>query len=287
MIKVIEDENLLWELRSSYFYDEKQGKPAAWLNQHVGKGSVGKDKVARFDDGFVLAGAHDEGGSLLISYRVGKVRSDDELSRLLGLLSIDEDPYGGHREPLPIISLLRSAGFRKLREAVLAESLEPGCWPQNPLHSAPEVVSAMQKKLKLSEDATVLYLQTLALPDPTTANIRKWNDWTAARYKKAAAELTAEGRFLEAKRARAGRSHFLPGEWLELKAPWLPIESWKLPLLVDLELEAGTLTPLGGPLVLRPFEDLFEDAWERVRKGDEPRYEEVGKKVKKPASRKK
>ena len=29
---------------------------------------------------------------------------------------------------------------------------------------------------------------------------------------------------LQATRARAGRSIFLPGEWADLKAPWLPIE---------------------------------------------------------------
>lgn len=286
MAKVIEDDNLLWELRQSYFYDDKL-KPVAWLNQHVGKATVGKDKVARFDDGLILAGAHDEGRSLLISYRVGKVQSMDEVGRLVAVLNIEEDPYGNQSEPLKIIALLRSSGFRKLSEAIAGKSLDPGCWSQNALHSAPDVVAAVAKKMKLSEDAALLYLQTLALPDPTTANIRKWNDWTAARYKKAAAEVTQQGLFLEAKRARAGRSHFLPGEWQELKAPWLPVEAWKLPLLVEMEMDCGTKLPLGGPLVLRPFEDLFKAAWKRVCDGDAPRYEEVGKKVKKPASRKK
>jgi hypothetical protein len=81
-------------------------------------------------------------------------------------------------------------------------------------------------------------------------------------------------------RARAGRSVFLPGEWAELKAPWLPIESWKLAHLAELDLNPHELCPAGGPMVLRPFEDLFAAAWQRVLDGDEPRYEEVKRKKK-------
>ncbi|RCS54072.1 hypothetical protein DTL42_02670 [Bremerella cremea] len=288
LIKVIKDENLLWELCSKYFYSkDKKELSVAWINQHLGKSNIGKDKIARFDDGLLVAAAHQDSPALLIGYRVGKVRSADEVKRLQWLVSLDEDPFGGQRNHLPLIALLQGSGFCKLRDAILGNGLHPGAWPQNPLHLAPEIVPAIAKKWKLSEDGAVLYLQTLALPDPTTANVRKWNDWTAARYKKAATELTAQGLLLEAKRARAGRSHFLPGEWKELKAPWLSLETWKLPLLVEVELDGGSSTPLGGPLVLRPFEELFAAAWQRVCQGDEPRYEEVGKKVKTKASRRK
>ena len=95
------------------------------------------------------------------------------------------------------------------------------------------------------------------------------------------------GRYLpeyRASRARAGRSHFLPGEWVELNAPWLPIERWKLAHLVELDVDLPEPCPAGGPLVLRPFEDLFAAAWQRVVAGDEPRYEEV--KVKRKAKSK-
>ena len=33
-------------------------------------------------------------------------------------------------------------------------------------------------------------------------------------------------------------------------------------------------------MVLRPFEDLFAAAWQRVLDGDEPRYEEAKRKKK-------
>jgi hypothetical protein len=126
----------------------------------------------------------------------------------------------------------------------------------------------------------VLYAQLLAVPDPTTVNVCAWNGWAAAQLKKASAELASRKLVLEAVRARAGRSIFLPGEWVELKAPWLPIESWKLAHLVELDLNPRELCPAGGPMVLRPFEDLFAAAWQRVLNGDEPRYEEVKRKKK-------
>jgi hypothetical protein len=120
----------------------------------------------------------------------------------------------------------------------------------------------------------------LALPDPTSANVCKWNEWPAAQYKAAAGELTKRKYVLEATRARSGRSIFLPGEWSDLKAPWLPIETWKLAHLVDYDVEFSEPCPLGGPLVLRPFDELFAAAWKRVVDGDPPRYEEVKRKKK-------
>jgi hypothetical protein len=141
-------------------------------------------------------------------------------------------------------------------------------------------VKGIRKKLKLGEDAAVLYAQLLALPDPTAANVCAWNGWPAAQLKKASAELVGRKLVLEATRARAGRSIFLPGEWVELKAPWLPVEAWKLTHLVELDLNPREPCPAGGPLVLRPFEDLFAAAWQRVLDGDEPVYEEVKRKKK-------
>ena len=52
------------------------------------------------------------------------------------------------------------------------------------------------------------------------------------RIKQARQELRdAGGLVVEAKRPRAGRSLFLPCGWLALKAPHLPVETWKAPLL--------------------------------------------------------
>ena len=211
------------------------------------------------------------------------MKDQSDVTRLRGILGIDigVDYGGGQSGLLPLVAVIRSPGFQKLAKAILAKDL-PACqWPQNPSHTAPSVVAGIQKKCKLAEDAAVLYAQLLALPDPTTANVRLWNGWNAAQLKKASAELVKRGLVLEAKRARAGREIFLPGEWAELKAPWLPIESWKLAHLAELDWDVGEPSPAGGPMVLRPFEDLFAAAWQRIQDGDVPRYEEVKRKSKK------
>ena len=58
--------------------------------------------------------------------------------------------------------------LQKLAKAILAKEVAEENWPQNPLHTAPAVVKAIQKKHKLGEDGAVLYAQLLALPEPTT-----------------------------------------------------------------------------------------------------------------------
>ena len=140
---------------------------------------------------------------------------------------------------------------------------------------APELVAEVSRVLGVSEDGAVLYLQTLALAEPTAKNVQLWNGWTPARYKKAAAELAAAGLVLEAKRERAGRAHFLPGGWVSFKAPDLPMEVWKLPLYGIGDKKGGYARPLHRILPLRPLHELFAEAWARVARGERPEYEEV------------
>ncbi len=157
-----------------------------------------------------------------------------------------------------------------------ATPLAAGAWEANPRSSAPELVDEVRKARALGEDAAVLYLQTLALPDPTTANLRAWNGWTPARLKNAVVELAAAELVIEAKRPRAGRRHFLPGGWEALKSPHLPLESWKLPLYGLTRDSKGKIeAPLGLILPLEPVHQVFAAAWDRVEAGDVPRYEEV------------
>jgi hypothetical protein len=68
---------------------------------------------------------------------------------------------------------------------------------------------------------------------------------------------------------------FLPGGWEALKTPNLPLESWKLPLY---GLRAGNLESVRHRLivVVQPIGDLFAAAWQRVKSGDAPSYEEAG-----------
>jgi hypothetical protein len=146
----------------------------------------------------------------------------------------------------------------------------------NPLLSAPQTVAAVAAATGLSEDGAVYYLQLLALAWPKDASVRKWNGWSPKRFKAARAEVAATEHVVEAKRARAGRSLFLPGGWEALKSPRPPIETWKLPLY-DLTLRDGDVRgPLDHVYASAPLHTRFEAAWARIQAGDVPRFEEPG-----------
>ncbi|WP_046585079.1 hypothetical protein [Streptomyces mangrovisoli] len=169
----------------------------------------------------------------------------------------------------------RSAALRALR-TVLADDLmqaltagaegDPG-HAQDPARSVPSLVAEVARAHGLGEDAAALYLQLLALPDPTDRNCVRWTGWKPARMKKARAELAATGLVVEAKRARAGRTLFLPCGWYDLKAPALPLEIWKDGLY--------PIPPRGRVVPLLPVADLFARAWTRASTGDAPAYEEL------------
>ncbi|AIR96242.1 hypothetical protein [Streptomyces glaucescens] len=186
-----------------------------------------------------------------------------------------DDPVFGLVEGL--VGPARGHGMRALR-TILGEDLAravaagtdpegPTGYAQDPSLSAPGLVAEVAQAHGLGADAAVLYLQLLALPDPTDRNCARWTGWKPARTKKARAELAATGLVVEARRARAGRTLFLPCGWLDLKAPALPVEVWK-----------QGLYPVGTharavPSV--PVPELFGRAWDRVRAGDAPAYEEL------------
>ncbi|WP_338694544.1 hypothetical protein V2W30_07095 [Streptomyces sp. Q6] len=138
---------------------------------------------------------------------------------------------------------------------------------QDPTRSVPALVTEVAADRGIGADAAALYLQLLALPDPTDRSTARWTGWKPARLKKARAELAATDLVVEAKRARAGRGLFLPGPWLALKAPALPLEGWKSGFY---DVTGHTRT-----VPLLPVPELFARAWERVRSGDVPAYEEL------------
>ncbi|GGW98783.1 hypothetical protein GCM10010297_20780 [Streptomyces malachitofuscus] len=192
-----------------------------------------------------------------------------------GALTGPDDPVFGLVEGL--VGPGRGQGMRALRtilEDDLARALVAGTDPegptgyaQDPAVGAPELVAEVAGTHGLGADAAALYLQLLALPDPTDRNCARWTGWKPARMKKARAELAATGLVVEAKRARAGRTLFLPCGWLDLKSPALPLEIWK-----------QGLYPVPGhtrAVPLMPVPELFRRAWDRVRSGDAPAYEEL------------
>ena len=118
----------------------------------------------------------------------------------------------------------------------------------------------------------------LALLWPTPKHVQTWNEWTAATYKQAAAELAGEELILEAKRERAQRAHFLPGGWEALKAPHPPLETWKVPFYASERADNGDPKPRFERFIaLDAPHAMFEAAWARIEAGDPPRYEEVKK----------
>ncbi|MEU3255699.1 hypothetical protein [Streptomyces sp. NPDC006997] len=192
-----------------------------------------------------------------------------------GSLRGADDPVFGMVEGL--IGMGRGHDLRALRTILdddLARAVAAGTAPdgltgyaQDPTRSAPDLVAEVAETHGLGEDAATLYLQLLALPDPTDRNCVRWTGWKPARMRKARAELAATSLVVEAKRSRAGRTLFLPCGWLELAAPARPVEVWKRGLFPESDhVRAAPLTPVP---------ELFTRAWERVRAGDAPAYEEL------------
>ncbi len=184
---------------------------------------------------------------------------------------------GDDGEVLRALAFLRSAELDALVARVVDTPVSAGAFEADPKSSAPALVAEVAAAHGLSEDAAALYLQTLALPNPTKAAVQAWNAWPPARYAKAAAALVAARLLVRAKRPRAGREHFLPCGWEALKAPHPPMESWKLPLFGIVRDGGALRMPFDRVAPLKPLHALFAEAWARVGAGDAPRYQKVGK----------
>jgi hypothetical protein len=183
------------------------------------------------------------------------------------LRSLDEAANGGdpHRKTLAAAVLfLVSPGTEARLAELAARRKDTGSWLADPRITAAASVAELVERHALSNEAATLYLQTLALAQPTQKLVLAWNGWTKPVYETAAAELVARGLVVEGKRERAGRTIFLPGGWEKLGDAF--VESWKKPAL---ELLAGTAFLPGA------FGDGFEQAVARLRRGDAPRFEET------------
>ncbi|GAA3943777.1 DNA-binding protein [Actinomadura viridis] len=146
-------------------------------------------------------------------------------------------------------------------------------WPQDPQRSVPDLVAKVAADHGLGADAAALYLVLLAMPDPTDRNVARWTGWKPARLKTARAALAATGLVVEGRRPRAGRTLFLPGGWEALKAPHLPLETWKAALFEVVASPAwgsGKSTALGVIVPAEPVAGLYRRVWDRVQRGDAP-----------------
>ncbi len=168
----------------------------------------------------------------------------------------------------------RSLNFiRGLMESVVVE----GDYEHNPSASLPDLVSTVAVELDVSVEAAAFYLQVLTLSEPTTANVRKWNGWTAKQVTVVGSVLVEKGLLVSAKRAGSGRDLFLPGAWVEMRSPAIGIEDWKTPMYALAPQEGAKRTSyLGRVLPLDPIPALFTQAWERWMSGDRPGFVAAG-----------
>ena len=103
--------------------------------------------------------------------------------------------------------------------------------------------------------AAALYLQMLALAEPTQKNVTAWNGWTTKQYAAASAELVKKKLVVEGKRERAGRTVFIKGGYTKGDRENLPTEEWKLPFYAGLERNVPH----------EPTHALFERAYKRAQ----------------------
>jgi len=240
---------------------------------HATADSIGDESA---DDGLTVAVVR-RNGSVSLFFRPALLSEQDARSRRLHHW-LELGAFDDACTLVRAIDLLRGQGYTAMAAQVGSTPVPPGAYEANPASSTPRTVRAVQQALGLGADAATLYLQLLTLLEPTDRNVQRWNGWTAARRRRAGAELTGAGLVLEATRPRAGRHLFLPGEWVPAAAPDLPLEAWKLPLYRIERERAGTAPrgPLPRFLPLEPLHELFAAAWRRIEAGDRPDHHSKG-----------
>lgn len=266
MRALLGDERMIWPFGCTYGdADDKKKKYAEAL------AVVGGDKASfpndddevcedGRDDGVFLVAIYD--AKLMAGFRPARVKKWDDKKALALQKVIDDESDDGFGAARMLLSPELAALAARVRETPLKE----GEFEANPLLSAPKIVSAVKKTHGVSEDAAALYLQLLALAEPTDRAVRRFNGWTPKQHQGALAELVKKKLVVEGKRERAGREAFLPGGFGKGEGRNLPMEDWKKSFYPDW---------LGRHLPLEPLHALFARAWKRVEGGDAPKYEKV------------
>ena len=249
---------------------ESPEKRAAFLADFGGEPIVGA-KNGRERDGIRLI--PDDYDALEVWIRPTVLRdARPDIDRLIPLM-------GWVPEWLKPLQHLYEGGLARFADRIDDTPVPVGGYECNPIASAPTLVEEVGGDLDLDQNAAALYLQLASLPAPREKSIKQWNGWSPKVFKKAAARLLERGLIVEAKRSRAGRTHFVPGGWEALKAPLVPIETWKLDLY-GIERKDGRIRPWELPfrqiMPSVPAHEVFAEAYRRIKAGEGPAYEAPG-----------
>lgn len=273
--RALDDPATVLEVDGVYIFDGpgKQRFERAWeslagarTEALAGDGLSGESR----DDGQMVIAR--SGEHVLLGMRTHQVRTAADAARFLALTGPEQDRDTGLAH---LVVAWRSPAVRALFARLGSAGLPPGAYDGDPRHSAPQLVAAAAKRLKLGEDGAIAYLMVLALAEPTDALLRSVLGWDGARLDAALDEAVGRKLLVAAKRRGAGRSRFLPGGWEDLKGSYMPVETWKLPLYGGQRRKAALILPPGPLLPPTCMADLYAAAWQRVVDGDAPRYEEV------------
>jgi len=267
LIAVVEHDQLVWPLEDRYIDDDDKKDVA--LQQSILEAVGGKPVTMPDDDDDKAIGGRDDGTCIVAAYKnrvyagfrpQGLTRSRKKIEQLAKLM-FDDDL--GEKDPLvklKHLECLRSPGFRAFADRVRETPVAEGGYEANPLASVPKLVTKVGNELSISEAAAALYLQTLALSEPTQQRVCSWNAWKPKQYKDAAAELVKKKLVVEGKRERAGRTVFAKGGYSKGEGKNLPMEEWK----------QAFYTTLDRHLPTEPCHLLFARAWKRIEDGDKP-----------------
>ncbi|MFD7340651.1 hypothetical protein ACFV98_32385 [Streptomyces violascens] len=240
---------------------------SARIAERFGPGRLTVAMDARKEEGPVPVTAYDSGPLVVCApggasfLRPAAVADPEVWRRVTEITDLGEEL--GRVAPL-----LAGGGLERMMLRSRSGAVPVGAYEADPRQSCPDLVARVAPELGVGADAAALYLQLATLAAPTDRNVRRWNGWSAKRHTEVRTELLGAGMVVEAKRARAGRTLFLPGEWTELKAPHLPLETVKLAAHAVRPLWGSKIhSPLGRILPTAPLHEMFADAWERPAEG--------------------
>ncbi|MFE3182907.1 hypothetical protein ACFXKR_18855 [Streptomyces violascens] len=240
---------------------------SARIAERFGPGRLPVAMDARKEEGPVPVTAYDSGPLVVCApggasfLRPAAVSDPDVWRRATEITDLAEEL--GRVAPL-----LAGGGLERMMLRSRSGAVPVGAYEADPRQSCPDLVARVAPELGVGADAAALYLQLATLAAPTDRNVRRWNGWSPRRHTEVRTELLGAGVVVEAKRTRAGRTLFLPGEWTELKAPHLPLETVKLAAHAVRPLWGSEIhSPFGRILPTAPLHEMFADAWERLAEG--------------------